>query len=35
MGFSPVSAAGRMMSKEPTIIELAMDELRGVLPASL
>ncbi len=29
--FSSVAAQGRMMSKEPTIIELEMDELKDIL----
>ena len=29
--FSPVAVAGKMMSKEPTIIEIAMDELEEIL----
>jgi len=29
--FSPVAVVGKMMSKEPTIIEIAMDELEDIL----
>jgi hypothetical protein len=29
--FSPVALVGKMMSKEPTIIEIAMDELEEIL----